>query len=117
MQDPSTFEVSRVLVNDCGPEFQGANNTFVEFLKKHKIRSDAPAITFPKYRAWKEWYNAGNLSSQEMLQEILNHWVDCNGPKTKIEELINILKAEGSMYAAGNFDNMYKYARWSYFLV
>jgi len=105
----STFEVSQVLVNECGTEFQGANNTFVECLKRYKIRSDASAVKFPKYLEWKERYNAGSWTSQELLQEILNRWVDCNVPETKIEHLINVLKAQGSMHAAGNNNHRNKH--------
>jgi len=109
----STFEVSQVLASECGTEFQGANNTLVEFLKneKHKIRDDASAnITFPNHPAWERSFNVGNMKSQEILKNILDHWVRHNGIETKIYYLIKILKEEGLTYAAGNCVNQHSYA-------
>jgi len=103
--DATTFQISVVLANDCGPEFQGANNIVVEYLKKHKINSDIPGINFPDYGAWSFSYKAGNLTSQEMLKNIMDRWASYYGIGATIEELINILEKERLMYAAGNLNN------------
>jgi len=91
---PTTYAISKLLNTEGGEPFQEDNNTLVGILKMYELRKDVPKVHFTNYPSWKRQYKADLLSSQQVIQNILNEWVSANGNVATVGRLIYILNQQ-----------------------